>query len=179
MNIDKHDAQDALMIANEGYLNLKGVASTMARMLNNAVQLNEKFLRDDDAVNWVAKELVAIIDEKVIGNENPYPYTLRPQVFMATRKLYEMAFTIEQRNAPMSYAPLTVAAKCIALFTAHDSYYNRPGDNERRLVPHVIVSDGLGLRESDYVEVIVNDEIHSVNWYREAIKECSKALAGE
>jgi len=179
MNVDKRDASDAMMMRDEGYLNLKGVASTMIHMLDNAVKLNNKFLGDDEAVGWIRKELAVIIDERVVGNEHPYPYTLRPQVFTATKNLHEMAFTSERRNAPMSYPPLTVATKCLALSTSHDSYYNRPGNNEREIVPHIIVVDGFMLRKSDWITVTVNDETYRANLYQDAVDECREALVVE
>lgn len=172
MNIDKRDALDAENIANA--CNLKGVANSMLRMLDNAVDLNLDYLGHDVAVDWIRDELMIIINEKVIGSHYPYPYTLRPHIFEATKKLYQMAYMVEYRNAPMSYPPLTIAAQALANITNENSYYERI-ENEIGIVPHSRMEE-IENATARGKTVTIGDESFFIRWFDVARDECEVAL---
>ncbi len=169
MIIDKRDAQDALSMS--GAVNLKGVANSMLRMLKNAVALNPEFLADDIAIRWVNNSLLIIINEP--GDAGAYPLSLRPNIYEETSRLYRMAYDVEDRNAPMSYAPLTLAAQVLANITVNKHYV------ETEWGPGLIESHRakeLGMACPNAVWVTVNDKEIYCDWYAEAQEECEIAL---
>ena len=169
MNINKRDAQDALGIAGAG--NVKAIANLMLRMLSNAIDLNLKFLADDEATKWVNRSLLIISNEPKDG---AYPFSLRPNVYEETARLYRMAYTLAERNAPMSYAPLTLAAQVLANITCNDSY-----KEETQWGPGLVKkgrASELGMAVPDTVYIYVDGIQIGYDWYEIAQKECKAAL---
>jgi len=169
MNIDKRDAREALSITNIG--NIKALANLMLRMLDNAVDLNLDYLGNDVAVEWVRNSLLIISNEPKDGNA--YPFALRPSIYEETSRLYRMAYDVEDRNAPMSYAPLTLAAQVLANITVNKHYV------ETEWGPGLIESHRakeLGMACPNAVWVTVNDKEIYCDWYAEAQEECEIAL---
>lgn len=170
MNIEYSDAKDATRIANAS--NMVGVANSMETMLLNAVDVNYEYLNDDVAVHWIQGHLRAIMDAGLYS-DGLFPFSLRQEVFMHTKALYQMAYRIEHRNGPMSYPPLVIAVQALANITANDSY--RVGENRGGLVSHEeleAIDHGM---PSPFSGEVCGEWVYA-NWYSDAMNECEEAV---
>jgi hypothetical protein len=167
MNISYEDARDATMITNAS--NIIGVANTMENMLMNAIEINLDYLGEDVACFWALGHIRLIIaaNENVAGL---YPISLRQEVFMHIKALYQMAYRIDHRNAAMSYPPLTIAAQVLANITANASY--GVGKNRRGLVSHEMVRNDIDSGIPSPFSGELCGEYVYVNWYSDAFDEC-------
>lgn len=172
MNIKYEDARAAGRIHYAS--NLIGIATTMEQMVLNAIELNERYLKDDVAQYWALGHIRAIVSSAK-NTTGLYPLSLRQEVFVHTKALYQMAYRVEHRNAVMAYPPLTIAAQVLANITSNDWYgigQNRPGYVTKDQILHDI---DMGV--PDPVTIIINDESFYVNWYSDAVDECLAVVA--
>ena len=171
MNIEYQDARDATRIGNAS--NLSGVASTMERMVLNAVEINQEYIGDDVAQYWALGDIRALIQIASHSAGGLYPVPLRREVFVHTKAIYQMAYRIEKRNAVMAYPPLVIAAQALANITANASY--AVGESRRGLVSHEeLEAIDYGI-PSPFSGEICGEYVY-VNWYSDAMTACKAVV---